>query len=167
MEEGTSDRTEIWMTGLKTFREHPLGIGPASFRWQIEIESRGGEQKGMHSDFVAALVERGILGLLGFLLLLGAVAGTIMKALRLSAREEDRAPGVWAAALAGAFAAYISYGVTHEMLHHETFWLLLALVVGHVTELKRARHGAIVRLVPQNLVPLPLSNPRGRRIRVG
>jgi O-antigen ligase len=166
MEEGTSDRMEIWTAGLETFREHPLGIGPASFQWQVGVGEEE-DTKGLHSDFVAALVERGVLGLLGFLLLLGAVARTIMKLLRLAAQSGDRAGGFWAAALVGAFAAYVSYGVTHEMLHHETFWLLLALIVSYVSILQHERFVAAVRVIPQKAGALPLSGPHPRRLRVG
>jgi O-antigen ligase len=166
MEEGTSDRMEIWSTGIETFREHPFGIGPASFQWQVGV-GVDEDTKGMHSDFVASLVERGIVGFLGFMLLLGAVARTVMKMLRLSARDGDRARGFWAACLAGALAAYVSYGTTHEMLHHETFWLLLALIVSYVGVLQRDQFASVVRVLPQNTVPLHPSSPYRRRLRVG
>jgi O-antigen ligase len=167
LEEGTDDRQQIWATGMETFREHPLGIGPASFQWQIEIEGFDDPSKGMHSDFVASLVERGIVGFVGFLFLLIAVAGTILKMLRLAARSRDRAPGFWAAALAGAFAAYVSYGITHEMLHHETFWLLLALILSHVSVLQRERLATVVRVVPQVAGSSHFASPHRRRVRVG
>jgi MFS family permease len=148
VEEGTTDRMEIWKVGMQTFRQHPFGIGPDSFRLQVDVGVEE-DTKGMHSDFVAALVERGVLGFLGLLVLLAAVARTVMKMLRLSAQNGDRAQGFWAAALASAFAAYVSYGVTHEMLHHETFWLLLALILSHLSIVRRERYAAVVRVVPQ------------------
>jgi hypothetical protein len=143
MEEGTRDRELLWAAGFESFREHPLGIGPLSFKHQVGFE---GEAKTLHSDFVASLVERGIVGFLGFLLFLCAVALMLIRMLRLCALRGDRERGFWAASLAGGYVAYVSYGITHEMLHHETFWLLLALIVSHMSLLERQPVAAFARV---------------------
>lgn len=149
---GLETREENWAAGLETFREHPMGIGPLS--WQNQVEREGQDQKGAHSDFFASLVERGVVGFIGFLLFLGAITVKIFKMLRLYAHRGDRRRGIWAAALTAAFIGYVSYGTTHEMLHHETFWLLLALIVSHATS-QKYRRAAVVAHFPGRERALP------------
>ena len=132
VERSATTRQEIWSVGLETFKEHPLGIGPASFHKQIEsgFGSKGTIE--LHSDFVAALVERGIVGFIGFLLLILWVVVAIIRLLNVTAEHGDRGDKVWSAGISGACAAYYFYSITHEALHHETFWLMLALLVSQL-----------------------------------
>ena len=136
IERSAGTREEIWVKGLESFRKHPLGIGPASFHRQIDSGISDDGSIELHSDFVASLVERGIVGLLGHILLLIWVAREVFRGLTRSYRFRDV---IWASALAGATTTYFFYSITHEALHHETFWLLLALIFSHVQIMESRR----------------------------
>jgi len=129
IERSADTREQIWSKGMESFREHPLGIGPASFHKQIDSGVSDDGAIELHSDFVAALVERGIVGLIGFIMLIAWMAREIFRMLNRSKQWRDV---IWAAALAGASVSYLFYSITHEALHHETFWLMLALIISQV-----------------------------------
>ena len=105
-----------------------MGIGPASFAGQVNTGLGSDGMIELHSDFVATLVERGVIGFVGYLLILLSVVIQVFRNLNLASLTTDRRDGVWAAALAGACTVYLFYSATHEAMHHDTFWLLLALI---------------------------------------
>ena len=129
IERSADTREQIWSKGMETFREHPMGIGPASFHKQIDSGVSDDGAIELHSDFVAALVERGILGFIGYLMLIAWMAREVFTMLH---RSTERREIVWGSALAGASVSYLFYSITHEALHHETFWLMLALIISQV-----------------------------------
>ena len=132
-------RFDIWAAGIETFREYPMGIGPASFSRQVEIYSMGGTRLELHSDFVASLVERGVIGLTGFLMFLIAIGVTIAQSLRIAVRSGDRPALTWTTALAAMAIAYLTAAVTHEILHEDVFWVVLALIASNHTVLQRSQ----------------------------
>jgi hypothetical protein len=134
IERSSDTREEIWAKGMESFREHPLGIGPASFHKQIDSGISDDGRIELHSDPVATLVERGVVGFLGYILLIVLVAGEVFRMMHRSSEWRDV---IWAAALTGACTVYFFYSITHEALHHETFWLMLALVFSQVRILER------------------------------
>ena len=129
IERSADTREQIWSKGMETFREHPLGIGPASFHKMIDSGVSDDGAIELHSDPVAAIVERGIVGFIGYLMLIAWMAREIFSMLH---RSKERREVLWAAALAGASVSYLFYSITHEALHHETFWLMLALIISQV-----------------------------------
>jgi hypothetical protein len=52
------------------------------------------------------------------------------------------------------------------MLHHETFWLLLALIVSHLNVLKREQHAALVRMVQQKAGIVPVIRLHRRAVQL-
>ncbi|HEY3248789.1 MAG TPA: O-antigen ligase family protein [bacterium] len=125
-------RQQIWQEGLETFRKHPLGIGPASFLQTVNIglgSTRGSGALELHSDYIAALVERGVIGLAGFLFFQLLIVREVLRLIRLALQAGRRDLHLWAAGLAGVVAAYFTYSITHEALHHDTLWLLLAVIM--------------------------------------
>ena len=128
IERSAGTRQVIWSKGLDSFKEHPMGIGPASFAGQVNTGLGSDGMIELHSDFVATLVERGVIGFVGYLLILLSVVIQVFRNLNLASLTTDRRDGVWAAALAGACTVYLFYSATHEAMHHDTFWLLLALI---------------------------------------
>jgi O-antigen ligase len=134
IERSSDTREEIWAKGMESFREHPLGIGPASFHKQIDAGISDDGLIELHSDPVATLVERGVVGFLGYILLIVFVVREVFRMMHRSSEWRDV---IWAAALAGACTVYFFYSITHEALHHETFWLMIALVFSQVRILQR------------------------------
>jgi hypothetical protein len=104
-----------------------LGQGPVSTKVRLR-EKLAPFVKEAHDDYFAALIERGVIGLLGIVLLYGAVVT------RLPALAGRRlAPG-WAAvvvrphALVGAVVGAAVAGAVYELLHVRHLWTLFALV---------------------------------------
>jgi len=105
-----------------------LGGGPASTVITLR-EQQAPYPKEAHNDWVAALVERGVLGFAGLLLLVAEIA---FLAARVSGRTR-LAPGFDKAVpapayLVGGLVCVLVFSVTHEVLHDRTVWTLFALV---------------------------------------
>jgi O-antigen ligase len=109
-----------------------LGSGPSSTKNLLEAE-QAPYPKEAHNDWLAALVERGILGAVGLVLLVMELA---IRANRVSARTQLdpslhavlRRPGH----LAGGLVCVLAFSVTHEVLHDRTAWTLFGLVAAVV-----------------------------------
>jgi len=105
----------------------PLGAGPAS---SVErLRSRpDAEAIELHHDYLAALVERGIIGAVGILLLtlsLGMKAWSVTNdVLRPDFRDVVARP----AALFGALIGVLCSGVVYEILHFRHVWALFAVL---------------------------------------
>jgi O-antigen ligase len=85
--------------------------------------------KEAHDDWVAAVIERGALGGLGLLLLVGEILIRASRAwdplrLLLGLRMVMPAP----AYLVGALGCVLVFSFTHEVLHDRTAWTLFAFV---------------------------------------
>lgn len=105
-----------------------LGLGPNATKSTLEHQLAP-YQKQAHDDWTAALVERGVLGFAGLLLL---VTEIVLRAARVG-RSRRAGPGPPAGLpapwfLVGALATLADYSVTHELLHDRTAWTLLGLL---------------------------------------
>lgn len=105
------------------------GSGPASTK-QL-LTDRGYEYaKEAHDDYLAALTERGPIGLLGLLCLVGSVAirarGVARCALEDRATALPRPAGLLAAVVAAGVA-----GTYYEVLHFRFVWVLLGLIAAY------------------------------------
>jgi O-antigen ligase len=102
-----------------------VGVGPDAAR-RIPFAA-GTLRRGLHNDYFAFLIERGILGLLGLLALCAVVlrwSGRL-----LAARPPDDTSWRWRpAGLAGGVIANLVLATNHESFHFRHFWLLLGLV---------------------------------------
>jgi hypothetical protein len=116
-----SEEFQLYRTGSL------LGRGPASTKTNLELGD-GSIVKEAHDDYLAALVERGPIGVVGLLVLL---AGIWVRAFSVSFRPL-KAP--WArtlsnpAALIGAGVALVVTSTTHELLHYRHVWALLGVL---------------------------------------
>lgn len=121
-------RTSLFRAEFDLFRAAPLiGRGPASTRSALE-EAGASRVKEAHNDYLAALVERGPLGFIGLLVLIGAVAmrsaGTAPG--RLAPAFARAVPGTGAFAGAGVMLAVTA--ATHEVLHYRHTWALFGIL---------------------------------------
>lgn len=104
-----------------------LGRGPGSTK-DVLLAEQSPYAKEAHSDYTATLVERGVIGTLGLLLLLGAVG---VRARVLVSRPLT--PGFAAViprpyALLGALVAVLLSAMFYEVLHFRHVWALLGVV---------------------------------------
>jgi hypothetical protein len=147
----SAGRFTIWKNLEDTYKRHPLGIGPGNsssltFKSAAQRLRPGSLQaKEAHNDYLAYAIERGPLGILGLLLMLGAAFGKLFAAAR---PPEGRAPpddrlGPLVAAAAGALAASAVHGLTIEVLHFRHFWMLMAIIcaIDLMAKGQRARGG--------------------------
>lgn len=121
---GLADRVELWQRTWDDASPHlVLGIGPGQLA-SLDLESRTGVTRtSVHNDYLSALIERGLLGLIGYLALCAALVrwcGRLLVA-EGSGRAVHRA-------LAAAVWANLLFGVFHETYHFRHIWLLYALV---------------------------------------
>lgn len=101
----------------------PLGSGPGTTK-ELLRDHHYAYAKEAHDDFLAALVERGLIGVVGILVLLVAAVSKGVRVLRGPPRgwpELPRPVGLVAGLAAALFA-----GTFYEVLHFRYVWLLLA-----------------------------------------
>jgi O-antigen ligase len=108
-----------------------IGRGPGSTRPSLEA-LQAPYPKEAHNDFVAALAERGIGGLLGVVLLFGAVGWRLVS---IAVRPMDPAfarvvPRPYV--LLGAMPSLAVFAFTHEVLHDRAVWTFFGVVAALV-----------------------------------
>ncbi len=131
----SAGRFTIWRNLQETYAKSPLGIGPGNSRLlTLSIEDRlrpnSLQAKEAHNDYLAYAMERGPLGLIGLLALLGSAFGKLGAAAR---RRDDPETtpdtnGPLVAAMTGALVASAVHALTVEVLHFRHFWMLMAIV---------------------------------------
>jgi O-antigen ligase len=123
-------RINILKTGLDTFIKNPLGfgIGPAGFREvgpKIELTNNRVINMELHSDWLSFLVERGIFGFLGLVLLFWAIGKMLFE---ITKHVNSQQEVLWAIGLCGMFIFTLSFSLTHEVLHFRHIWCAFALI---------------------------------------
>lgn len=113
-------REFIWGSGVDIFTEYPLGIGPNVSNSVIGI--------GLHSDYVAFMIERGPLGFTGLMVFIGEIFFWLALAHKRSTTwRHYLATG----ALLGGLISMCSSAATHEVTHGRPVWLFFAIVFLH------------------------------------
>jgi O-antigen ligase len=124
-------RERIWAQLEESVQRYPLGLGPANSAEQsVEIGERERpgslRSKEAHSDYVAAWVERGLLGFVGVVLGVVESLRRVRDGWRGAAGTRVTGRIVLAAMLGGLVASAVHSAVI-EKLHFRHFWLFLAL----------------------------------------
>jgi hypothetical protein len=104
-----------------------LGEGPGSTKPRL-VEGQASFVKEAHDDYMAALTERGVLGVLGLLLLLGSVLVRTWTIATRPLRPAVQALVPRPNALFGAVMGTLTSGTVYELLHVRHVWALFALV---------------------------------------
>jgi O-antigen ligase len=122
-------RLGLWSEAVaRTGPRALVGVGPGEAKTQLQI-ANGSVRNGvltvhsLHNDYLAFLVERGILGLAGLLLLYGAL---LRRAAWVVGTGRPR--GIRAAALAAGVVATIAGSLFHEVVHYRHAIVLFALL---------------------------------------
>jgi hypothetical protein len=121
-----AQRTSILHESMQLYRTGgPLGAGPGSTKALLQAE-QAPLVKEAHDDYLATLIERGVLGLLGLSFLLASIA---LRSLRgatnplASFSSDVIRPNAVVGAIAGTFAAM----AVLELLHARQVWTLFAI----------------------------------------
>lgn len=136
LDRSDSTRFELWSLAATRFGDRLIvGVGPGAAGPELRADANTG--KSLHSDVLASLVERGLLGALALALLLVVTA---VSSWRLASQ---RVPWLPAPAALSAAALCLAPGLlTHEILHFRHVWLLLGLLAGAGTAAARAELGS-------------------------
>lgn len=120
-------RWERWQDTIRFVGGNVLiGVGPRSADDALE-ESGYADAAEIHNDYLAAFIERGLIGGLGVLLLFAVASAWT---LRVSFSTEVKKEGWSTAWLAGGMMGMILSAITLETLHFRHAWMFLAVVIG-------------------------------------
>jgi O-antigen ligase len=127
--QSSSERAALRQETYALWRSSDLiGSGPSSTK-NLLLAEQAPYPKEAHNDWLATMVERGVLGGLGLLLLVIELA---MRAQRVSARTrldaQLHAVLLRPAHLTGGLVCVLAFSITHEVLHDRTVWTLFGLV---------------------------------------
>lgn len=137
-------RIHIWQSLLQRYADKPIGIGPGnSSELLLTAEERERVDsmlsKEAHNDYLAYLIERGPLALLGLLILKLQALGKAASWWRRRVSEGHRSGAALAAATLAALVASSMHSITLETLHFRHEWLFLAMVCAMDGMVFRAR----------------------------
>lgn len=138
--ESADKRGELFAEQYETFeRGHLLGIGPAATKHELGT-GFASLDKEAHNDYLATLVERGLLALVGLIALISAIGARIIGITRTRLTTQLAAVVPVPAALGGACAAFALTALTHEVLHYRWFWALLGILAAAYLLATSGRH---------------------------
>ncbi len=121
-------RHDLFKEELDLFRPRALtGIGPASTRDDLSADPTT-KAKEAHSDYLAALVERGPLGAVALVALIGAVAIRLVGIAPAALKPRYASVAGGTAALVGATVVVAVGALTHEVLHYRHAWALFGIL---------------------------------------
>ncbi|MGB3828345.1 MAG: O-antigen ligase family protein [Ornithinimicrobium sp.] len=148
-DQSSESREALWREELRLWGTSDLvGVGPAQTRSVLRT-SGAPYVKEAHTDYLGTLVERGLLGGIGLIVLMVTVAtrASRVRADRLVPRPE---------LIAGLLVAMAISAVFYEVLHFRHLWFVLGLVAGLDAALQR-------QPVAHWLTPQKRRVPRRRR----
>lgn len=121
-ERSSEGRFELWQGGIEVFLDHSAivwGVGPENHR------VLGEKGKQLHNDFIAFLVERGLIGVLGLTLFAATAVGRAAFMIVLYNKYPSRAQLTVVVFLAAMVAMAIE-SLTHQTFRLRILWLVLA-----------------------------------------
>ncbi|MGH9875313.1 MAG: O-antigen ligase family protein [Pyrinomonadaceae bacterium] len=132
-----ADRSRIWTAGYDSFVRHPFGIGPGGFKMGSEGPlNKEGTRWELHSDYISYLVERGMIGFLGLVLLFGALGAMILRSYAYAGTPREL---LWALGLGGIYITTLVNSLTHEGLHSRFAWIAFAIIATYDGQARRAK----------------------------
>jgi O-antigen ligase len=123
LDRGVDDRLAIWSSGWRSAGPRlAIGVGPGeAINYAVNLS---GLHISLHNDLLAYLVERGVLGLVGFLLFHAVLLRWSGRLLVAEGRAIDTYRG-----LGPAVTANLVFSMSHETLHFRHIWVMYAMVV--------------------------------------
>jgi hypothetical protein len=132
---GFGERFPLWLDAIESVRRIPTGVGPANFNRKGGLVSGG--YHAAHNDYLGMLAERSVVGLVGWLGILGAVALLIAQVARIEAAGGPVALGV--PPLYGLLGAMVAHAGVVELFHFRHFWMALAVIAAAASPIALTR----------------------------
>ncbi|MEU1475416.1 O-antigen ligase family protein [Streptomyces sp. NPDC005760] len=124
----SEQRGTLVQESVQLYGQHWLtGTGPGSTK-QLLTDGQFAYAKEAHDDYVAALVERGPLGVVALLTLLSSAAWRSSRVLRAPPGTGFAAQVPRPAGLVAALLGLVVAGAYYEVLHFRFLWMVLAMV---------------------------------------
>lgn len=135
------ERINRWKCAYKMFEEKPfLGFGPGTYTFnyapyqmysdKTPISTNAGDMGNAHSEYLGALAESGIFGLITFLAI---IILTSIKAIKLYYRLTDKKMKLWVICAFIGLVSYYLHGLVNNFLDTDKislpFWSFLAIIV--------------------------------------
>ena len=121
-------RSNLWKTGISMAIKNPLALtmGPAGFK-KVGPIVKGPiiSRRELHSDWLSFLVERGIGGFIGLVLLFATFARMLLRNVKTARSEREF---LWNIGLCGMFVFIIIDSFAHEILHYRHVWFAFAII---------------------------------------
>jgi O-antigen ligase len=103
-----------------------LGVGAAGTK-DFLLENQATQAKEAHNDYVATLTERGLIGGVGLVLLIGAATARAVALVRGRVRRGFNIAVASTLAMVGGAVSLAANGLTHEVLHYRQSWAFLGV----------------------------------------
>jgi len=135
--DSSSERATILGEGSKLFLQgDAVGYGPARTKERFQA-TQAPYVKEAHNDYLAALLERGVIGAFGLVLLIAAVAGRCRRLLTddLPGPLADIVPRFWILVSVGPVMAVAA--LFYEVLHFRHLWTWLGIVAALVMAMQQ------------------------------
>lgn len=128
--ESSAEREKLLTEGMRLYwQQDVLGIGPG--RTKATLSRMGAPYvKEAHDDYLATLIERGVIGGVGLILLGSTVWMRMSRVVGRPALPEYRAIVPRPEMLAAAAAAFLIAAFFYEVLHFRHLWALLGIAAG-------------------------------------
>jgi O-antigen ligase len=134
--ESAEDRIPLWLDAIDSFEHFPLGVGPANFNRLGGPISR--DYHGPHNEYIGMLVERGPLGLAGWVGILVCLALGVH-----AARSVSSALPLAVEPLYGVVAVIAIHASTMEVFHFRHVWMAFAVVAAATFQAELLKRGAL------------------------
>ena len=124
-DKSSSGRFDLWQRGLTVLLEHRAylwGVGPENFR----VVDPAQTDNQLHNDFLAFMVERGLIGVLG-LVLFPIIALRRTFSLLQSSKKASGQVQFELVVFVGIVMATMFESLTHQLFRTRELWLILAL----------------------------------------
>jgi O-antigen ligase len=126
--ESKAERDKLLTEGKVLYaRGDLLGIGPGRTAKVLATQAAP-YVKEAHDDYLATLLERGVLGALGLVVLVATVTVRLSRVVGRPLRADYAAVLARPEMLAGACAGMLLSGVFYEVLHFRHLWALFGLI---------------------------------------
>ena len=122
-ERSSESRFDLWERGMRIFLDRGeffWGIGPENFR---VVDGRDNQ---LHNDFLAFLVERGVISALGLGLFVLLAMNRAIQLFAMSGRRHSSGTGLVVIVFLAAMVSALVYSLTHQLFHNRQLWVVLA-----------------------------------------